>query len=42
MREYLVKLVIEDVERHRYCAMGYGVNSERFRDWIRGYKRKLF
>ncbi|SDO35265.1 transposase [Psychrobacillus sp. OK028] len=40
MREYLVKLVVEDGRKASELAYEYGVKPERIRDWVRVYKQK--
>lgn len=40
MREYLVKLVIEDGRKATELAYEHGIKPERIRDWVRAYKNK--
>lgn len=39
MREYLVKLVIEDGRKATELAYEHGIKPERIRDWVRTYKK---
>ena len=40
MREYLVKLVIEDGRKATELAYEHGVKPARIRDWVRTYNKK--
>lgn len=40
MREYLVKLVIEDGRKATELAYEHGIKPERIRDWVRAFKKK--
>lgn len=40
MREYLVKLVMEDGRKATELAYEYGIKPERIRDWVRAFKKK--
>ena len=40
MREYLVKLVIEDGRKATELGYEHGVKPERIRDWVRAYKKR--
>lgn len=39
MREYLVKLVVEDGRKATELGYEHGINPARIRDWVRTYKK---